>query len=188
MYQGSFMIFQKPQDSYYGNVFSLAWMARMCLPQNRITFNWTEDYAFTWAETGLLVPGVNFMASQMMNANPNNLNSIRLDYNSYFFFEDPNSGGQPGTLTVQESASIPMNQAAVGIALSGSTAYVVQAQPNMNQVFTPHPNYWITFGNYRQGEVLDAYQISNATALNFPAGVNNLNVTLNPDGTFSVHS
>lgn len=123
-----------------------------------------------------------------MNANPNNLNSIRLDYNSYFFFEEPKSEGQPGTLTVQESASIPMNLAAVGIALSGSTAYAVQAQPNMNQVFTPHPNYWITFGNYRQGEVLDAYQISNAAALNFPPGVTSLNVTLNPDGTFSVHS
>lgn len=186
MNRGSFMIFQKPQNFSQGNVFSLAWMARMCSPQTNTAFNWKQDYAFSWSQTGQLVPGVRFTASQMIPADPKNQNSIRLDYNGSFSFQDPNPGGSSGTLTVQDSASIPMNKAAVGIAMSGSTIYASQAQPNTNQIFTAQPNYWIAFGNYQEGEVLDISRIWNTAALNFPPGVTRINVTLNQDNTFTI--
>lgn len=185
MNSGSFMLFQKPQNSSPVNIFSLAWNVRMCYPQNRTVFNWTQDYGLSWAKTGMLVPGITFMASQIVNADPNSLNTSRLDYSGYYNLQNPTAGGQPGTLSVQNSASVPMNQASIGMVVSGSTVYAAQAQPNMIQVFAPQSNYWIAFGNYQQGEVLDFHTIPNCCQLNFPPGVTSLNVTLNPNGTFS---
>lgn len=49
--------------------------------------------------------------------------------------------------------------------MSGFGTSAVQAQPNMNLIFTPHPQYWIAFGSYSPGEVLDI------SHMNYPAQV-----------------
>ena len=39
--------------------------------------------------------------------------------------------------------------------------FVKPAQPNMDMKFTPHPEYWITLGDFEKGEVLDIGEIIN---------------------------
>jgi hypothetical protein len=70
--------------------------------------------------------------------------------------------------------------------MSGAGTFVVQAQPNINLTFTPHPTYWITFGNYTPGQVLDIGQITNKQQLEFAPNTYNLNVQLKNDNTWSV--
>lgn len=74
----------------------------------------------------------------------------------------------------------------VGIGMSGSPTFVVNAQPNMNLTFTPHPEYWIAFGNFNAGEVIDVQAISNAAKIDFPPGIVAMNVTLNQDNTWEI--
>lgn len=98
----------------------------------------------------------------------------------------PQPGGQPGMLSVRCEATVPFGHTSIGIGMSGAATFATQAMPNMMYTFGTSPSYWLAFGNYQQGQVLDAHSIPNAVQLNFPAGVYALTVTLNPDGTYTV--
>ncbi len=184
---GTFMVFQKDPAASTPNLMSLAWMTKGAHPNTQVSFDWTLDYNFVWDETGELVPGLTVDASQVVPANPMSSNSIKLTHDEYgFSFTDAANTAQPGSLLIQEDATIPPNVASVGIGMSGSGTFLVQAQPNMNLVFTPHPEYWVAFGNFEQGEVLEVEEITNAVQVNFPPNTYHAKVTLNPDNTFSV--
>lgn len=184
---GTFMVFQKDPGAY-PNVMSLAWMAKNAHPATQLSFDWTQDYNFVWDETGMLVPGVTVEASQVLPADPTGSNSIKLIHDGFgFSFEDPGTESQPGSLLIQEDATIPPNTAAVGIGMSGAATFMVQAQPNMNVVFTPHPEYWVAFGNFEQGEVLDVEEMTNAMQINFPPNTYHAKATLNADNTWTAN-
>lgn len=183
---GSFCLYQKQPD-LLPNAYSLAWFARPTRPTTMTSFDWTLDYSFVWSETGRLVPGVIFDASEMVPADPASANQITLTNNGgAFTFQDQSHGPQSGTLYIREASSIPMNLAAVGIGMSGSGTFVTQAQPNMNLQFTPRPSYWIAFGNFEQGEVLDVEALSNTAQIEFPPGVYSMEATLNADNTWTI--
>ncbi|HWS72882.1 MAG TPA: hypothetical protein VN605_12255, partial [Thermoanaerobaculia bacterium] len=38
--------------------------------------------------------------------------------------------------------------------------FVVPAQPSIDVSFSPHPSYWVTFGDYVKGQVLDTQQVT----------------------------
>ncbi|MBV5333925.1 protein rhiA, partial [bacterium] len=62
-------------------------------------------------------------------------------------FAGLSSAGAVGSLTVQQLSNVVPNQTSVGVGMSGSGTFAIQAAPNMTAVFTPHPNYWVVFGN-----------------------------------------
>lgn len=179
------------------NVLSLAWFAKPAFPTTTVIFRWTVDYSFLWSETGELVPGAFFDASQIWPADPANIapstpskggNQIGLDYKSgaYNFTSTPAGNPQTGTLYVKENDQIPLKQASVGIGMSGAGTFAVQAQPRTNLTFTPHPVYYLAAGTFAAGEVLDIGSISNPTDIRFPAGVFSMTATLNEGNDWAV--
>ena len=141
------------------------------------------DYAFTWAQTGPLMPGKQFMASQIVETSLTSDNKISIDYTGgAFAFTSKTLGSQPGLLYVEQSANIPLNTASIGMAMSGSTVYVAQAAPNLLTAFNPVGSKgFIFFGDYEMGEVLDPEQISNKEELCFPESGYYLKAILNAD-------
>ena len=189
--------YQKDPDIGVPNVMSLAWFAKPAHPTTTVVFRWTVDYSFVWSETGKLIPGVFFDASQVWPADPaivgvsngtaaGNQIGLTYDKGAYNFKATPTSGAKAGTLYVKEEGAIPLKQASVGIGMSGSGTFVVQSQPNLNLTFTPHPVYYLAAGTFTQGEVLDIGSVTNPTAIKFPAGVFSVTATLNEDNTWSV--
>ncbi len=53
--------------------------------------------------------------------------------------------------------------------MAGSGTFAVQAQPNMTAVFTPHPNYWVIFGNFENGDVMDIQDVTQAVEVTMAA-------------------
>jgi hypothetical protein len=186
--QGSACLYQQSTAPSYGQpVFPLAWFVRSSFPGSQNNFQWTLEYSFVWAQTGMLMPGVTFSAAQQVSADPTGNNLITFtQQNGNFQFGQTQRGYQSGMLAIQSDMMVPPNQASVGIGMSGFVTFATQAQPNMTNVFTPNPIYWLTFGNYQQGQVLDPGNTGNAVQLNFSAGVYVLTVTLNPDNTYTV--
>ena len=184
---GSFAVFQKPPGSPT-TVFSLAWFARPAHPGTQVTFNWTTDYCFVWSETGVVKPGISFNASQTVPADPVGQNLTQLTEDNYgaTYFTPPTRDGQPGALTIQQLSNVVPNRTAVGIGMSGSGATVLQAAPNVTAVFTPHPNYWVVFGHYQTGQVLDIEGISNEVEVTYSGSLTSRTVELNLDGTLTV--
>ena len=107
------------------------------------------------------------------------------DNRAYFF--TPTVTAQPtGILRVIQTPTVPLKQASVGIGMSGSGTFVVQAQPNLTLNFTPHPKYYIVAGNYSQGQVLDIAETTNAAEVAFPPGVYQMTAILNEDNTWTI--
>jgi len=53
-------------------------------------------------------------------------------------------------------------------------------------VYTPKPMYWITFGSFEPGEVLDIESISTKKPIHFERGVYSMTAILNWDNTWTV--
>jgi hypothetical protein len=186
---GSACVYQKPPDLAEQDVMSLAWFAQVAAPTTRIAFDWEVDYAFVWSETGPLIPGVMFMASQTWPADPdgnNNQVTFTDEPGGAFTFAHQDAGPTKGSLVIQQDATIPENTAAVGIAMSGAGTFVVPAEPNIQAMFTPTPNYFITFGDYVQGQVIAIEQITQVQAIVYPPNVTSMTAILNEDNTWTV--
>lgn len=184
-------IYQTDPDIGNYNVQSLAWLTKAAAPTTTVAFDWTIDYSFVWDETGLLKPGVVFDASQTWAANLSTTNAVTLTHpstpqSSYYTFENQGQGPNQGSLYVYTDNTVPLNMASVGIGMSNAGTFVVQAQPNLNLIFTPHPRYWITFGTFIQGEVLDETEITNVAEIDFPPCIYTMYATLNADNTWTV--
>jgi hypothetical protein len=183
---GNACIYQNDPDIGVPNVMSLAWFSKQAHPTTRIKFEWTLDYSFMWSETGVLASGVDFEASQVWPADLTSSNKVAFtDENGAYTFENQTSG-TPGSLIIVNDGTIPARQASVGIGMSGQGAFVVQAQPNLTQTFTPHPKYFITFGNYEAGEVLDIGSITSPAEIVFPPNVYSMTAILNEDNSWTV--
>ncbi len=186
---GSFAIFQKaPPMTVPDNVFSLAWFARPAAPSSRVTFTWGLDYNFVWAETGQLMPGINFAASQTFPADPYGNNFIQLSKDNFdattFLNED--DSGAVGSLTIQQLANVTPNLTSVGVGMSGSGTFAIQAAPNMTAVFTPHPNYWVIFGNYQTGDVMNIEDVTGAVEVTYGGALTSRTATLGIDNTIKI--
>jgi hypothetical protein len=185
---GDVCVFQQVPDVYAKEWVSLAWFTKTANPNVNINFSWTIDYSFQWAQTGVLNQGVIFDASQNFPADLTQNNQITFDSNDYgYLFSNQVTGGQSGDLTIITSANIPNNESSIGIGMSGSGTFAKQASPNSTYVFEPHPSYYIAFGTFETGVVLDtSVQYGASKALTFPTGVYSLVATLNEDNTWTV--
>ena len=180
-------VFQKDPDVNLPDVMSLAWFSKYTHPTTVQTFKWQINYDFVWAETGKLQAGVVFSTAQIWDANLSTTNKVTLtNQGGAYTFKDQTQGSLQGNLYIWEDNTIPLKQASVGIGMSGAGVFAVQAQPNMNLVFRPHPKYWIAFGNYMPGEVLDISMMTNDAVIEFPPNVYSMTAILHKNNKFTV--
>lgn len=166
------VVYQKAVDLGVPNALSLAWLTAPAWPGTTVTFTWSEDYNFVWSQTGTLQPGVTFQAQQTLPADPENPdnNQIQFGYPQGAFTFIPGAAmGTPelGSLYIRTLPDVPTNTASVGIGMSNAGTFVVEAGPNLNYVFTPHPSYWVAAGTFTAGEVLDIEEITTTQEVTF---------------------
>lgn len=185
---GDICVYQTDPNIKDPYVMSLAWYAKRTNPDVTDKFTWTIDYCYVWDETGELIPGVTFEASQTVGGDLKENNSIEFtkENGAYQFDNLVTDKDYNGTLHIQCDDTVPPKEAAVGIGMSGAGTFVRQAEPNMGFSFTPHPQYWVTFGNFEQGQVIDITQISQVGQVQFPPNVYSMTATLNADNTWTV--
>ncbi len=184
---GSFAIYQTQSALAFPPLSSVVWFAQYAFPTTSVIFQWDRSYQLMWSETGVLQPGILFYAQQAWAADPSRGDGVTLTYDQSFTFVNEHPGLPVGTLGITAEGRVPPNLAAIGFGQAGSAAFVAQAQPNIATQFLPDAvQYWVVFGNYLQGEVLDLENLTNAAQLDFPRGVTSLTATLNADNTWTV--
>lgn len=186
---GSICVYQRdPEQEKYTNLYSLAWFSKACHPGTTIKFTWDLDYCFSWSETGMLRPGVTFEASETRAADPSSASDNAIGFTKTggaYMFTTPLRPGTPGELRIQTDDTIPIDEASVGIGMSGQPALAISAGPNLDYAFIPHPEYWIAFGDYIEGEVIDLNMVTQTAKVVFPRNVYSLSMTLQEDNTWS---
>ncbi|POF31774.1 protein rhiA [Roseibium marinum] len=184
----TFYVYQKmPQQ--VADVFSMAWF---CSPYeirvgNRIRFTWEIDYNFVWSDTGQLMPGVDFYASGEVDCSPAGNNTTEFSLTPGPGLSTPVKGPPTGSLVIKDAADVPNNRYSVGIGMSGTGTYCVQAGTNLTHTFTPTPSYWLAAGtNVKIGTVLNIDTIAQTAEAKFPPAVYDLNCVLQADNTWDI--
>ncbi|WP_206282686.1 hypothetical protein [Streptomyces barkulensis] len=145
------------------DVVSLAWLSKTCHAGTQVTYTWTLDFNFVWGQNGQLKPGVNYQAGQAIPADLTDNNQVTLQYvDGGFEFGPTSASGSPGTLLIHEADNVPGNgsseQGSVGIGMYGQGTFVRPTQstgPQGGIQFGIHPQYWVAFGSYEPGEVVN---------------------------------
>lgn len=184
---GDFCVFQQIHNSPNQDVFPLAWRVERAAPQTRLAISWNTDLYFFWAKTGELLPGVVFYPGENAPTDLTRGNEITLTKKDRDYqFVDQRDSYQQGSLRIMSDANTAIRNASVGYGMSGVPQFAVQAQPNMIFQFTPRFEFWVTFGNLTQGQVLDPDQINTPVQIDFPHGIFSMNATFNPDNTWTI--
>lgn len=183
-----FLVYQKP-PSITENL-SLAWIASPyhIAVGDSITFKWDIQYSFVWAATGVVKPGVTFIATGLKDCDPNSKNITNFTFlHDTPQLSDPTDGGEPGSLTIKDGSTVPVKTFAVGVGMSGKGTYVVNAGPNLTHVFTPELKYYVLAADeVTEGEVMDITTITGSGDLVYPPNVYNLTATLREDNTWDI--
>ncbi len=166
------------------NASVVAWLVEYAFPTSAVSLEWNPTYAFVWSQTGELLPGAMIGASQVWSASVPEQVTLTSGEGT-FTFENQKAGNTPGTLDILQDGTIPLNEAAVGIGMAGAATCVVQAEPNITTSFPPLAQYWVTFGNYTSGQILNL-PISNAVQVTFPANVYSMTATISSQNSITV--
>jgi rhizosphere induced protein len=183
-----FYVYQT-MPSQPSDVFSLAWFASPYKVSvgSSITFTWGIDYSFVWGQTGTVAPGVLFSASGIKPCSLTgaNMTTFSLDNNAPQL-STPVSGGQAGSLTINEASNVPNGTFSTGIGMSGYGTFVQQAYANTTQVYTPTPKYWIAAANQMQMGVVLAQTVNQAASFDFPPNVYTVRATLGQNNMWTI--
>ena len=183
---GCFCIFQEQPDVNMPGITTLAWLAKPAHPSTLLEFEWGLDYNFVWSKSTNLRPGTIVKTSQAWDANLSTLNKVKFDLASgAYTFSDQAQGAHEGNLYIEQTKRVSSNDASVGIGMSGKGTFLVPSQPNMNIIMTPKPTYWLVFGDFKEGEVLDTTTITE-TALRLQyKGTTSMNVEFTGNNTWN---
>lgn len=185
---GHICVFQTMPDQP-DNLLSLAWFSEPAHPGTSVTFDWNTDYSFVWSNQGTLKPGVNFKASQTLYADPSNISSNSIKFTKQFDayrFTKANNNTKAGKLAIYTDETVPHGEASVGIGMSGSGTFAVTATPNYNFTFSPHPKYWVAFGVFKAGDVIDIESMTNIVEIKYATDVYDKVVDLKEDNTWEI--
>jgi hypothetical protein len=181
-------IYQDDPDMKVQDVMSLAWITKRVAPTTTVEFTWEIDYCFVWSEQAELEPGLRFVASQTWedaSLSDNNTVTFRMTEGAYTF-SDLTWSGYEGNLYIIGDRSLPIREAFVGIGVAGAAVYVAPAQPRWDWIYTPKPLYYITFGTFEPGEVLDVESISHKAPFQYQGPCHSLTAVLEEDNTWDI--
>ena len=186
---GSFCIFQELPDINVSGITTLAWLAKSAQPSTLLEFEWGQDYSFIWARSTQLKPGTVVRTGQTWSANLKTQNKVNFDYlNGAYTFSEQSQGDHLNNLFIEQSHRIKPQDAYIGIGMSGKSTFLVPAEPNINVILTPRPSYWLLFGDYKEGEVLNVTRVlDRALKLDYN-GINFLNIELTDDNNWNILS
>lgn len=167
---GNFCIYQTCEDQDE-DIRSLVWFSKTAHPGTNLTFGWTNDYSFVWCEEGALDSGVVFHASEVRKAEPSDgaqSSVVFMKEDGAYHFAGFNQRTPRGRLGIKCDISVPAGEASIGIGMSGNPVFTRLAGPNMNYLFSLHTRYWIAFGDFEEGEVIDLDRMTQSYEIKFP--------------------
>lgn len=183
----TFYVYQKP-PALTNDVFSLAWFASpfVIMPGNQIVFTWDLSYNFIWGDTGTIIPGVTFSAGGTVDADPAGNNTTTFSTQPGPNLSPAVQAPPSGSLVINDSNDVPNNEFSVGIGMSGTGTFAVQAGANLTHIFTPTPSYWVAAGqNVQVGTVLNIQTITTTGEAVFPVNTFNATGTLDQSNTWT---
>ena len=181
---GTVCIFQTLHGTQLQKFYSIAWLTKEVESTTEVQFGWPLEYGFVSAPDTQLEPGSVVSNCSFLPAKPGSAVTYSCEETTGEFRHLRD--GSPCNLTLYQEASVPPMTRAVGIGMAQSPTILTPALPNFIATLFLPCDYWIVFGRFKEGEVLDVADLSNRAALNFAKGGGSLEAKLNPDFTWTI--
>ncbi len=188
---GVAMVYQLPPDTSMSNVFAVAWQTTNVSadPTRDTTFSWSEEYSVSWSQSGGISTGAIYSYATSIDVDLSEGAGATLDLGSGSLEPSGQGGGiQPGALQVSVSGGNSGQIATVGVGIDGTTGLVVSIPTGAEWTYEPTSTYYIAFGHFIEGMVLNVALIANAVAIDFSDGTSTFVVTYGKDHQFTVTS
>ncbi|MCI9576853.1 MAG: protein RhiA [Clostridiales bacterium] len=185
---GTICLYQTMPDQD-DDIFSLAWFTKNANPETRVTFTWSLEFCASWSQTGTLKPGVFYDASQekvVDPSDPNNNSYLLTMYNGAYQFVKADQTAQKGCIGIFCDDTIPNLKASIGIGMGGKPAFATQALMNTDFTFIPKVKYWLGFGKYEQGQVMDLSRMNHIQEIAFEPNCYELTAILGRDNKWEI--
>lgn len=183
---GDFCIYQTDEGGK-DDIRSLVWFKKSAHPGTQLRFEWGIDYGISWSETGSLIPGVIFRASEDRSVDPSDENNNTVEFAKdldAFHFKESSNPTDSGKVGIVCADNIPAAIASIGLSMSGRAALARPAHPSLKYTFIPHPRYWIAFGSFEEGEVLDLNRMTQKYEIDFPVNQYERSIELTSNNTW----
>ncbi len=184
---GDVCVFQELPDTNASKVLTLAWLTKRVHHNTQLVFDWTLDFNFNWGKTGYIGSDrrAHFQASQVIPANLSTQNQISFNYeNGAYQFKDPGqNSNSENNLYILQGPNVRSEDVLVGVGMAGAGSFVVGSQPNLKLIFHPKPVYYVVFGDFIQGEVMDITELTNTHKVVFD-GTNEQSLVLTGKNTW----
>ncbi|MNW28528.1 hypothetical protein D3C74_53570 [compost metagenome] len=179
---GSFALYKEDPDMMNPDTLILAWLAEPSANGQETTISWTVDYSFYWTKVKSPEPGTTISSTASKDGDLKSNNSIgfsKLQGGTYVLSETSSAGHQ-NILYVHQDETIEVDDNAfIGILIDNQPVIAKRAQPSTITEFTPHPTYYLIYGDIEQGAVIDVSEYSDqALKITFDS-VTEHNVVLN---------
>ena len=193
----NFCCYQKDPGILAQGAYSAAWfVAQTVHPTTQVKFSWTIDYGLSWAQSGVVGPGIIYDASQNWSVTYA-LNTVTLTKKggSYTFENQKEQNPTNAFMILQDGTVVRENNVGVGISMvvrgSGAsglnTIYVQAAQPNVTTQFYVTPKYYVVFmQDIQASEILDVQNMTNTVEVAYAPGVTSMVATLDSQNQWRV--
>ena len=178
------LVFQT-DPSFSAKAVPLVWQDAPLNAGAQTALTWSPDYSVSLSDSANLKAGAVYRPVQTLSVTPGAPGEDGVDLtdaNGVIGLHRVSPPSQSkDTLSLDELNKIPAADASVAIGMAGRPASALIAHANQSLRFAPHPSYWITSGNFTEGEVINPQTVSNPMRLHL--GTNGeLTVTLHPGG------
>ncbi len=183
---GDIVVYQRSEKE---TLMPLAWQSVHTHPHTTVRIDWEDrEWIYAWSATTQILPGTVFTAAQVTPATPTEGNQVELlaDAGGTFEFANQKNGAVPGYFVVIQAPGIPLHSAAVGLGMDGKASFATLVRPNSRILFGSQISYWVTFGDFAQGEFLFDLATLPSARLDFPPGVTTMVARLNADFSWTV--
>lgn len=191
MVQPTFAVFAVLPEFMSATSLNLAWLTQPINKGNTYRFSWNMTWEFVWSAEGVKA-GHQWNGSGSLEADAGSKEHCRatFDYDRRDWALLP-ALGQPDlqTLTIADTTRIPPpseKPSSVGLSLNGKPVCAIDAGPDLEQVFTLHPTYYISAGTYVAGQMVTVASLTKVKELEYTAGNRALSVTLNEANKWEV--
>lgn len=190
-------VYQSPPKTSPSEAMTVAWFcqpfpAKLKEGKSQVILNWIEpeNYDFIWLQKGQLTSDISFTVSQILPAERKTKNEVTLTQSSLdvYSFTQQKQGSKPNILVVHQDQTITSHQVFVGISMAGNATALVQALPNVTTTFevSQNPEYWIFWGNYKTGQILNINQINNKEKIEFKGNLTSVIAILREDNVLAI--
>ena len=186
---GAVCVYQRCPEIEAAGGQPVAWITKSVAPSTNVLLSWTTDHDFVWREALQLSPTVAIQAWQAWPADLAGNNQITVTREQRFYtFADQTKAPQPGSLVILTDANIAPDVLSIGIGTGDMVTFISAATPGLTRTFVPEATYWIAFGDFVMGQVIDPQSIASTVELPFSSVITEIVAVVEADESWRIRA